>query len=387
MTGFRLEPDVGLEGSVRLTTWDLAMADFRSLIAAAANADNLPSPDTPMEDDPGLAAAPWRLDASSRLDTVSPALSDERSAFAVSDSAPVAFTVAGAPPVAIDWIDETFPSLCFALAELLENEGTDASLARLESLWRALDRSVGLGSPLLLGRPEFVDLSRLAKGVAFNSLRHVLITHRDAALPPFGSIRLFHASMRLRPDGLGPGFGNVVQLVCGIPEILMLIRCGWASAQCDQAETDVVERLVVVLSGAFGHSTMIDLVHELGDAGLVRAVRGILAQILRRPRQANDHALLGAVRDAALDARQDTLALSAQRRIAVWWPENVRELVRLGEMEGRFGEPDAAADIFEYLSTLVPHDGGVAELGQEAVAFCGPTSGGEIVADRILTRH
>ena len=198
-------------------------------------------------------------------------------------------------------------------------------------------------------------LPDLAARLAFNSLRRFAIANAALMAPPFGSPALAAAVATLDDDGLGPYFRHVRHLIQDAPSLLGLIRRA-ADRAGGAGDADRLERWAFLLGARTQDGCKKDLVDDLADRGMLRAIRGLLD--LERHRDGKpDRSLLWRIRDAGLDTGDAVLAASAQRAIAEGWPADPVEWIILADIEATVGDVAAVRGGAGGGPTRGPHTG------------------------------
>lgn len=250
-------------------------------------------------------------------------------------------------------LDE-LPGLCGRLRTALRRpfdaqvrEELDAVLARLRT--DVLDR------PAFDARQNVdAELSVLGAGIAFGRLRSFLARISDLAYGPFGSAEVFHAAARLDAAGLGPWFVNAPHVARRARDIFGLLQLASGKEPDGKLDDEFLERWAFLLSQHMSGTLLHDLVDELADLGLLRAIWGIFARTARRPPPGSDPDVLRCIRDAGLDHGDLELALRAQRLLARSNPNTSAEWIALGEVEATAGNRGEAEDALAFGLDLDP---------------------------------
>jgi hypothetical protein len=163
---------------------------------------------------------------------------------------------------------------------------------------------------------------------------------------------VFDRAARLSEAALGPYFSNLWRLLRDTRDIFTLID----AAAGGRASVSQIECWSVLLSSHLPEDKLASLAAELGDRGMVNALRALL---IRAARQKNTPALqdvIRAIRDASLDIDAFLVAEQAQHLLAVWRPTDVGEWRRLGEIRTLFRERESVEDAFARAAVLNPYD-------------------------------
>ena len=233
-------------------------------------------------------------------------------------------------------------TLCSRLHMLLRQPGDVGTLTRLGNVLAQLrglhlDRP-GSGAARHAGAP----LDVLCAEVAREGLRGFLGRNRDLAYAPFGSAGLLHGAARLGLGGLGPYLSGTARLTRHSRDLLGLIQLADGSPGLQ----DRWDRWAVLLSQHWPDPALHELLHDLADAGLMRAVWGIAERAALRPGPVPDPGLLWCLRDAGLDTGDMALAVRAQRLVVRSRADQANEWVVLGEVEAAAGNLAAAERAF-----------------------------------------
>lgn len=206
-------------------------------------------------------------------------------------------------------------------------------------------------SPISVEEHLDEDAAGLATLFAVRGIRGAAFVARDfLQAEPTGA--LFAEAGRLNPAGLGPYFSNVRLVVRGGHDIPALVE-----ATCEGRLTEEeLEAWCVLLSHGLDAPEAADLAEELGDRGLVRALRAQLARTARADPLARWAGALARIRDAGLDLGDLPLAEAAQRLIVPAPKSKGVESIRLGEIRATLGDGDGARSAFERALRLDPAD-------------------------------
>lgn len=264
------------------------------------------------------------------------------------------------PAASIDLFEHLRAALQQPLDPPADMSAATAEPGRLDAVLARLQADV-LDAPAFEARRHVgADLSLLCAGVVADRLRSFFAGVSDLAYAPFGSPGLFHAAARLDAGGLGPWFANVPRVVRGARDVFALVQL--AAAPDGSADDDALERWSFLLSQHMPDAMLQELVDELADMGLMRAVRGILERRARRPDLRQADLLLRRVRDAGLDEGDLDLALQAQRLVVEGKPAEALEWIALGEVEATAGNRAAAEEAFAAGLRLDPTNGNAARF-------------------------
>ncbi len=285
--------------------------------------------------------------------------------------------------------------LAARLHALLRQRGGAVTFQRLETVLAQLRAALldgpGFDAAHHLGAP----LDVLCAGVAGGNLRGFLGRHRELAYAPFGSPGLLHAAARLGLGGLGPYVSGTVRLARRSRDLLGLIQLADASPGLQEPGLqepgqDRLERWAVLLSQHWPDPALHDLVHDLADAGLMRATWGVLERAALRLGPAPDPGLLWCLRDAGLDNGDAALAVRAQRLVVRARAGQGNEWIVLGEVEAAAGDHAAAERAFTTGLGIDPgHAVGqqrLAALRAEGAAALAPDGGYGTPLSRKLAR-
>lgn len=257
---------------------------------------------------------------------------------------------------------EGLADLCDRLRTTL---GQPFALAReeLEAVLGRLRQEVVDAPSFGAARHVGADVATLGAGVAFDRLRSFLVQVSDLAYGPFGSPAVFHAASRLGAAGLGPWFLDAGSVVREAGDVFGLVRLAAATTTASGRVDDAtLERWAFLLSLHVPDALLHDVVNELADMGLMRAVRRICARVAQQPAK---HAhVLRCIRDAGLDTGDVELALTVQRLLVRISPDNSAEWVALGEVEAAAGNEVEAEDAFVFGLDLDPQN----KAGRERLA-------------------
>jgi hypothetical protein len=201
----------------------------------------------------------------------------------------------------------------------------------------------------------------MAASLAFNGLRSFLASNYDLAYAPFGSPELFHAAARLSDAGLGSYLTNTPRLIRRSRDIFGMTQLAAGKQADGTIARDLLERWSVLFSQHFPNSLLHELLEELGDLGLMRAVWAIYARILRCSDRSRDPGPLWCIRDIGLDNNDVPLALAAQRTIVHSRPNSSIEWIVLGEIEATYGDPNKAMAAFGRGLSIEPDHQGARE--------------------------
>ena len=281
---------------------------------------------------------------------------------------------------------DTLQRLAARLHALLRRPSGASTFQPLETVLAQLRAALLDGPGFDAACHPGVPLDILCAGVASGNLRGFLGRHRELAYAPFGSARLLHAAARLGLGGLGPYGSGTVRLARRSRDLLGLIQLADASPGLQ----DRLERWAVLLSQHWPDPALHDLVHDLADAGLMRATWGVLERAASRPGPALDPGLLWCLRDAGLDNGDPALAVRAQRLVVRARPGQGNEWIVLGEVEAAAGDHAAAERAFTTGLGIDPdHVVGqqrLAELRADGAAALAPDSGYGTPPSRKLAR-
>jgi tetratricopeptide (TPR) repeat protein len=248
--------------------------------------------------------------------------------------------------------------LCEQLYGLLRQQGGDETWQKMAELLAHLRQQVLDQPPFDLRRQTNCPIPILGARAAFNILQRFLLSNFDLAYGPFGSATVFHLAGRMNDAGLGAYFANMAHLIRSGRDVLAVIQRAIGNPFDAAQGLDVMERWSVLLSVHLRGQALHELVDELGDTGLMRAIWGVLSAATREQTAAPDRALLWRIRDCALDNNYWELASHAQQAILNWWPEPVEWIV-LGEIEATAGNLHDARQAFLRALSLDPnHHGG-----------------------------
>jgi hypothetical protein len=178
----------------------------------------------------------------------------------------------------------------------------------------------------------------------------LLATHDLVHALPHGST-LFDQASRLDPAALGPYFANLRFVIRDARDIFALIEVAG-----DRPAADEVERWCIFLSGFLTHGQTLDLVDELGDRGMRRALYTLLARIARSSAVEQPRDIVWRIRDAGIDIGDWKLGVDAQTLVVLWTPTDVTERLVLGDL--RAGAGDVAGAETAYSQALILEPGG-----------------------------
>lgn len=245
---------------------------------------------------------------------------------------------------------------CGELCRLLRAPLAGGAADDLAALLAQLDDHVGGADPIGVGNHIGAPIEQLCAIFAFDRLRGLLLTRRDLFRAPFGSAALFHATARLDPAGLGAYFDNVGRLLRTSRDLFGLIRL----AHGDTAEIapDSLERWLILLSAYLDKSALLDLIDELADRRLTRAMGAVLGLIGRGTPARRDREFVWRLRDGALDIGDVALAIRAQELAALWSADDRIEWTILGDINGTIGDIPAARRAYARCMTIAPRDPG-----------------------------
>ena len=236
---------------------------------------------------------------------------------------------------------DSLTTLCARLHVLLRQPGDAWTLDELGTVLARLRDHLLDGPGFDAARHAGAPLDVLCAGVAREGLRGFLGRNRDLAYAPFGSTGLLHGVARLGLGGLGPYLSGTARLTRRSRDLLGLIQLADGSPGRDRWD-----RWAVLLSQHWPDPALHDLVHDLADAGLMRAVSGILERAALRLGPAPDPGLLWCLRDAGLDTGDPALAVRAQWLVVQSRADQAGEWVVLGEVEAAAGNLAAAERAF-----------------------------------------
>lgn len=237
-------------------------------------------------------------------------------------------------------------SLAALLAAPLDADG-EAALAGLLAGWRDLATMPDASETRV-----DADLPTLLSGFARRELLDFLRRNHDLAYGTCGSARLLHRTARLGQGALGPYLTQIGNVVRSGRDILGLITL----AAGDDALAEI-DTWVVPLATHLRAEDAAELVDELADLGLLRAVANLLDAAVSRTDRG---ALLPRLRDALLDLGERTTALRAQRRLVELTPLDAAEWCRLGDLLASENETDEAAAAFDHAFRIAPTDDKIA---------------------------
>lgn len=262
-------------------------------------------------------------------------------------------------PVAPPPLPPFLPALadgCRRLCRLLRAPLAGGAGGDLAALLAQFDDRIGGAAPIGVSNHLGAPIEQLCAIFAYDRLRGFLLTRRDLFRSPFGSAALFHAAARLDPAGLGPYFDNVGRLLRTSRDLFGLIRL----AHGDRAEIapDSLERWLILLSADFDKATLLDLIDELADRRLTRAMGALLDVIGRSAPARRDHQFVWRLRDGALDIGDVALAIRAQELAVLWSADNRVEWTILGDINATVGDIPAARRAYARCMTIAPRNPG-----------------------------
>ena len=168
---------------------------------------------------------------------------------------------------------------------------------------------------------------------------------------------LFREAGRLNPAGLGPYFSNVHQIIRNAQDILALI----GAASEGQASKEEIDCWCVLLCTGLPDPETAELVVELGDRGMTRALRLLLSQTGRWTAIEKRQEVAESIRDAGLDLGDLALAAAAQHLIASCSPNDKIAWGVLGDIRATLGDAAGAEMAFSHWLHLDPGDDGAIE--------------------------
>lgn len=288
---------------------DLALAELAALLPLAGAGD-LPPSDQPLAYDPPPPAVPAPLRAMLSGATAVPELADR----------------------------------CGRLCDLLRSEGNEDVVGEAAAVRASLAADLMPFRPLRMADLADASLHDLIGHFAAGRLRTFLRMTHDLAEAPLGSPALFHAAARLDEAGLGPWFNHVGQVVRTGRELLAFVAL--AAERSVEAARGEVERWAILLSAGLPQYRQLHLIDDLGDLGMVAALRGMLQRTARLAERRLDRDPVWRIRDAGLDLGDYRLAALAQRLAADWDAANALEWKILGEALATGGAFEEAEEAF-----------------------------------------
>jgi hypothetical protein len=246
-----------------------------------------------------------------------------------------------------------------ALFRLLRSPDEDGGEALADLLGQLRHSILDAPARDLVGNID--DIERIASRFVFNSLQQFLHGNYQLGYAPFGSAGLLHASARLAPGGLGSYLTNVRSIIRSSRDIFALIQLASGRASGEPLDIAAVEHWSVLLAIHLPSSGLLDLVDDLGDHGLRRALAGLLAAAVWRSNIRRDYDVVWRIRDAFIDNGDLELGASAQRVVALWAVNNRIEWTILGEIHATGGDLDRAEAAFAQALEITPREPGVIE--------------------------
>ena len=208
--------------------------------------------------------------------------------------------------------------------------------------------------PIHLHEHLGVDTAAFAALYGLDRLRQFLLRTGDLLnVLPSGS-GLFDATARLDPAALGPYFSNLRYVIRGARDIFALVEVASGGARPDE-----IECWCVLMSGFLSGGQTLDLVDELGDRGMGRALSTLLARSARSSALHHPFDIVWRIRDAGLDMGDLKLAEHAQQLVALWTPTKVTEWVVLGDIRATGADAAGAEAAYGQGLLLQPDDGSI----------------------------
>ncbi len=193
-------------------------------------------------------------------------------------------------------------------------------------------------------------LDELASVFVLRGLQAFLLPCYDLVKTKTPSTSMLHAASRLDPAALGPYLTNVRFVIRNVRDIFALIDVASGGA----ATAAEVECWCVLMSSHLSKAELLELIDELGDRGMVGALRRLLVRTARCSRVERPDDAPWRIRDAGLDIGDLQLGADAQHLVALWSPTNPLEWRILGDIRATAGDTAGAQSAFERCSQIDP---------------------------------
>jgi hypothetical protein len=208
---------------------------------------------------------------------------------------------------------------------------------RLRELLLPLAGEMSVLEPVYIEAHLGLDLPAVIDIFALEQLRRFVMRNIDL-IQTESSSAFLDETANLHRGALGPYFTNVRLLLRNHRDFSALIDV----AAGGQATDEEFERWALLLSAHLTSHEVADLVDDLGDRGMLPALRRILGRLARTGSAGESFEITRRICDAGLDLEDLRLATDAQRLILRWRPTHSNEWRLLGAIQAAMGEQELA---------------------------------------------
>lgn len=273
---------------------------------------------------------------------LSPRLTAEDIRFPSADAAPRQQPTPA--PSAVEDVTRRTEALLAAVPTLLAEGGLATALLALVDDVLALP-------PLPPNEHLATDLTTIASLLGLHRLRRFLIANRGLLRAEAEGAPLLDAAARLGPAALGPYFTNVPMVIRNARDVFALI-----DAAGPHPLRETIETWSVLLSTHLRSNQLVDLIDELGDRGMIRALGALLARAARAEGPHYPLDPVWRIRDACLDVGEWAMAADAQQLIALWRAHDANEWRILAEIRAQMDDAVGVEGALERAMLMCPDD-------------------------------